>query len=505
MNRIKFSVHFLFTEKTYFRHIATHIPYFGIFLYILNKKKKKKYLDYLFILWYNKYELNVNSGNVVLCGLLRLCGATKKIMGGIAMHKIKKLAAVVAAIAAFSSVTASAEWVNSGYDTTDLNNIGKIYNEVIGGKSTSKSKFVPLKDKDIKWVAEGYELAYPHAGYDRLYLEGNYQLITRYNNLFPQWETRFADYFWELYGEHRIYQRQQTNIPNRGWTWDYSDNSYVDSQLFVPTTRNAAVTTDYKWYGVGPFDFEGKLVSDEVAAMYSRFGVDAHEFYYDAETKEIVDGTFFSDENLSRLDENGEYVVSDAEIADHAASIVSKYLTGPSYRGDAATKNVAAEYLKHGDAWDWDYDTLIYGGGKVSWTGVMYEMAEPYNMYQYLIINGIIFDGHNDLPRIYRYTGGKATPNVEWKYAFAEKAYPYNVIEYKYVDGKLAIDETTGEPIYRMPTGEHANLYYKVTATEVQAWLKDANADVKIGSISRVDHDLGNYAGYVGGASWINN
>lgn len=503
MNRIKYPVHFLFTKKLYFRHIAISTHFFDKFLCIINKKKK--YLDYGGNIWYNNYELNVNSRYVRCYGVFVFRDTAKKIMGGIAMHKIKKIAAVVAAIAAFSSVTASAEWVNSGYDTTDLNNIGKIYNEVIGGKSTSKSKFVPLENKDIKWVAEGYELAYPHAGYDRLYLEGNYQLITRYNNLFPQWETRFADYFWELYGEHRIYQRQQTNIPNRGWTWDYSDNSYVDSQLFVPTTRNAAVTTDYKWYGVGPFDYEGKLVSADVAAMYARFGVDAHEFNYNPETKEIVDGTFFSDENLSRLDANGEYVVSDAEIADHAASIISKYLTGPSYRGDAATKNVAAEYLKHGDAWEWDYDTLIYGGGQVSWTGVMYEMAEPYNIYQYLIINGIIFDGHNDLPRIYRYTGGKATPNVEWKYAFAEKAYPYNVIEYKYVDGKLAIDEVTGEPIYRMPTGEYANIYYKVTPTEVQAWLKDAHADVKIGSISRVDHDLGNYAGYVGGASWINN
>lgn len=421
------------------------------------------------------------------------------------MHKIKKIVALVATIVALTSVSASAEWVSSGYDTTDLDNIGKIYNEVIGGNYTSKSKFVPLEQKDIKWVAEGYELSYPHAGYDRLYLEGNRQEITRYNNLFPQWETKFADYFWELYGDHRIYQRQQTNIPGLGWRWDYSDDAYVDSKLFVPTNRYAKVTTDYKLYGVGPFDFEGKFVSKEVADMYARFGVADHEYIFNPETKEIADGTFFSDENLSRLDTNGEYVVSDAEIADHAASVMSKYLTGPSYRGDAATKNVASEYLKHSEAWEWDNDTLIYGGGKVSWTGVMYEMAEPYNMYQYLIVNGIVFDGHNDLPRIYRYTGGKATPTVEWKYAFAEKEYPYNVIEYKYVDGKLAIDEVTGEPIYRMPTGEYANLYYKVTSTEVQAWLKDDNADVKIGSISRVDHDLGDYSGYVGGAALVNN
>lgn len=421
------------------------------------------------------------------------------------MLKIKKIVAVVAAIAALTSVSASAEWISSGYDTTDLSNIGKIYNEVIGGNYTSKTKFVPLKEKDIKWVAEGYELAWPHAGYDRLYLENNYQYITRYNNLFPQWETRFADYFWELYGNHRIYQRQQTKIPNLGWRWDYSDNAALDNTLFTKTNRFADVETSFKWYGVGPFDFDGKFVSDEVAAMYARFGVNNHEFTVKPGTKDIVDGTFFSDENLSRINAYGEYAVSDAEIADHAASIISKYLTGPSYRGDDPTKNVAAEYLKHGEAWAWDDDTLMYGGAQVSWTGVMYEMAEPYNMYQYLIINGIVFDGHNDLPRIYRYTGGKATPSVEWKYVFAEKAYPYNVIEYKYVDGKLAIDEVTGEPIYRIPTGEFANVYHKVTATEVQTWLKDANADVMIGSVSRVDHDLGSYSAYVPGANVVTN
>lgn len=72
----------------------------------------------------------------------------------------------------------------------------------------------------------------------------------------------------------------------------------------------------------------------------------------------------------------------------------------------------------------------------------MYEMDEPYCYYQYLIVNGVAMDGHNDTPRIFRYTGGKATPEVQWKYAFVEADYPYSIVEYKYIrgnDGKMVL------------------------------------------------------------------
>ena len=421
------------------------------------------------------------------------------------MQSVKKAAAALSAVLALSSVSASAEMIFAGYDTRDLNDIGKVYNEKIGGKYTSKVVVEDLPLEAQEWKFEGYELDYPHAGYDRLYLEGKKQAITRYNNLFPQWQIRFSDFFWELYGEHRIYQRQQTNISGKGWTWDYSDDASIDSQLFVPTTRNAIVSVDYETYGVGPFDFDGNLVSDDVSAMYNRFGVANHEYCYNPETKEITDGTFFSDENLSLRDANGNYVVSDEEIADHAASIMTKVLTGPSYRGDDPRKVLSDEYLLHAnDGWLWDDDSLIYGGGKVSWTGVMYEMDEPYLYYQYLIVNGIVFDGHNDLPRIYRYTGGKASPKVEWKYAFAEADPYYNVVEFKYVDGKLALN-ADGTPIYRKPTGVYANAYAKITDSEIQIWLKDDVADVMVESMSRVDHSKGWYAGFAPGAIWVAN
>ena len=151
----------------------------------------------------------------------------------------------------------------------------------------------------------------------------------------------------------------------------------------------------------------------------------------------------------------------------------------------------------------------------MSWTKPTFEMKAPYKMYQFLVVNGLVFDGRNDLPRIWRYTGGKATPNVEWKYAFPEADLPqivmaggispFDIIEFKYVNGKLAIDEVTGEPIYRV-TDEYANVYVKTTDKEIQYWIKDdvTNAEMQMFSVPRTS-TTGSYGGYVGGATFIAN
>lgn len=47
--------------------------------------------------------------------------------------KKRRIAVFLAAAMAFGSVSASAEWYFAGYDTRDLNNIGKIYNEKVNG------------------------------------------------------------------------------------------------------------------------------------------------------------------------------------------------------------------------------------------------------------------------------------------------------------------------------------------------------------------------------------
>ncbi|MBO5059653.1 MAG: hypothetical protein J6C82_01900 [Clostridia bacterium] len=430
-------------------------------------------------------------------------------------------------------VSVSAAWEFSGYDTTTPPAYGKIYNEKINGSYTSKTRVDAVAEEDVEWKSEGFEMDYPHAGYERLYLEGNAQSITRYNGQLPQWETRFKDFMWEVAGEHRIYQRQQTKIPNVGWRWDYANDAFgiTDDLLFVPTTRNAVTTDSYKPYGVGAFDMDGNLVSDDVKALYNSRYIDldrnlvsegliegAYKYgpytvtldEYGNPTKEILDGTYFSDENLSMLDENGHYVVTDEELAVKVALIGSKYVTGPSFYGENPTKNVAQMYTdliaedKDPEAWFWDSDTVVHILADISWTAPQYEMEEPYNYYQYLVVNGLVFDGRNDLPRVYRFTDGKASPKVEWKYQWSEREYPYNVIEFKYVDGKQAFD-LNGEPVYRVPTGEFGNIYFKTTNTEIQLWIKDARGgDVMVEAFSRVDGDFGGgLAGYAPASNYV--
>lgn len=422
------------------------------------------------------------------------------------MKTKKVLAGSLSLLMLLGVSSVSAEWNRVGYDTTDLDDIGVLYNEMIDGHFTNNIKKESLPAESINWIQEGYEMNYPHAGYDRLYLEGNAQSITRFNNLFPQWETRFVDFMWEVYGNHKIYQRQQTNIPGVGWRWDFGESREIDDSLLVPTNRYASVEDSFRLYGIGPFDLNGNYVSDEVAAMYDAFGVNDPVYSFNPETKEVEENTFFHHANLSAKDTNGHYIISDDEIAAMAGVIQSKFVTGPSLYNDNPTKDVAAMYLENKDrGWAWDEDTLRYGGGQVSWSGVFYEMEEPYAQFQYLIVNGLPFDGRNDLPRIYRYTGGTASPKIEWKYAFAEADYPYNVIEFKYIDGKQAFEKDGVTPVYRIPTGEFANTYAKVTDKEVQIWLKDNRGDVMLYSESRVNHDTGYYEGYVGAGSFINN
>ena len=422
--------------------------------------------------------------------------------------KKKRIAAVLAAAMALSTASVSADWIFAGYDTTNLNDIGKIYNEKVGGHYTSKSRIDPIAPESVVWRFEGYEFLYPHAGYDRLYLEGNAQQITRYNNLFPQWETRQKDYMWELCGEHRIYQRQQTKIPGVGWTWDYSNDADTDSKLFTKTTRFAETKDSFKTIGFANLDLNGNKISEKVEEMYRYFGVyiDVNDLV--ANTYVDVDGDghldqLFAPETLGKLDTSNHYIVTDEMLAGYVASIQSKMVTGPSLTGKGTeTKDVAGEYLKNNGRkdWFWDADTVRFGGGTIGWTAYTYEMDDMYDYYQFLIVNGVVCDGRNDTPRIYRKTGGKASPKVEWKYitwddvnnmGITTDGGVLDIVEWKHIDGKPAYN-ADGTPVLRIPTGEYANCYIYVTDTEIQVWRETGRgADEFIMSVNRADHPLG--------------
>lgn len=334
----------------------------------------------------------------------------------------KKTAAGVISVALLASMGTAAlahsemdNMVFAGYDTTDPENPNRIYNEVINGRYTNKQVLVPVTPE---WRIEGYETAYPHAGYSRMYLDGKAQDITHFNNLFPQWETRNKDYMWEIVcdenGNHMIWQRQQTKINNKTWQWDFGNDALgVPDSLVMQRTNRAAyvVKKEFKDYGFGRYTKDGKALSDEEVSMYADWGLTDvitawNAFVDSARAKdENGDGVLSYEEKVTSLlsarDDHGRYVLTDGMISDMIGVVENQYITAKFNKNSndgIATKNVAAEYLKHrNDGWSWNYGTIRIkaNGPSISWTdpAFTFENTDPYLQYQYLIVNGVIMDG----------------------------------------------------------------------------------------------------------------
>lgn len=394
--------------------------------------------------------------------------------------------------------------VFAGYDTTDPYNPNKIYNEVIDGNYTNKQVLVPITPT---WSAEGFEGVYPYAGYSRMYLEGNKQDITCYNNLFPQWETRRRDYMWEIKSPYIIWERQQTKVNGKEWTWDFGNDKFSipDSAVKTRTSRKAHVVDIFMTeYGFGSYNTNTALpLNSNETRMYSDFSVKAID-----EWNSVVENKL-TVANLSKRNSNtNRYEMTDEEIAKLIPVVYTKNITAKfNEKGNEGltTKNVANEYLIHmNDGWDWDCDSFeIRYDAKIEWSKTYYEMDEPYKQYQYLIVNGIVLDGKDGKEKVLRYTGGKETPNVEWKFVFFQHAKDdngnlleniYEVVEQKYVDGVAAFDEN-GNPIYRVPTGEYGNTYFKLNGNKIEYWVVDGNGNKTL--LAQVENWTGNLGGLI--------
>lgn len=384
------------------------------------------------------------------------------------------------------------------YDLREPLAPNRIYNEVVNGVYTGKQILEPVTPE---WRVEGYEGVYPYAGYSRMYLDGNRQEITAYNNTFPQWQTRRKDYMWELKKTtktvapnktvtgHIIYERQQTYVPGKGWTWDYGNEYFniPDSALLTRTNRFAVlVKEEMKEYGFGARDINGQPLTASEVKMYNDFGVGSA-----ITTWNNLLATTFTPESLSARDINNRYIITDAEIKDLVPVVYSNYITAKLNDYDdegLMTKSVAAEYLAHmNDGWAWDYDTsfCILNNAEISWTAPTFEMADPYRLYQCLVINGVAMDGTNGKDYIYRYTGGLATPEVKWNFWGYEYMLDENgneiknifeVVEQKFlvINGvEVPATDANGNYIYRNPTGEYGKVFFKVVGNTIECWVTD--------------------------------
>ncbi len=78
-----------------------------------------------------------------------------------------------------------------------------------------------------------------------------------------------------------------------------------------------------------------------------------------------------------------------------------------------------------------------------------------------------------NLPYIFRYTGGCASPKVEWKYAFTEAAYPHAIVQQLYLDDNateyLRYSGENAESVPEIQYNTNHPRYYKVNITSPYA------------------------------------
>lgn len=187
--------------------------------------------------------------------------------------------ALAAATLSSTAVFAQNEMTNmvfAGYDTSAMLEPNYIYNEVVDGKYTDKQILVRVDDKDIQWRTDDncVEAVYPYAGYSVMYIKNpvtgafDNTYVTAYNNTNPQWQTRRADWVFELVYPYTIWERQQTNTAFAGWQWDRigadlnnTKWGISDSALVRKTTRNAEdPVVEWIDYGFARYDNDGVIL-----------------------------------------------------------------------------------------------------------------------------------------------------------------------------------------------------------------------------------------------------
>jgi hypothetical protein len=255
-----------------------------------------------------------------------------------------------------------------------------------------------------------------------------------------------------------------------------------------------------RWFGAK--DSNGNYIVD-VKDLYERMGKEVSDFPFDGDT------ALSSSVSLNDTDENGNYIWDNESIASFITTYRSEFLTGPNYMTggnklvDSLTyydelTDVTSSWYNPAANLDWFNPHLIMESDRpsnIEWSGVCYEKDFPYNYYQYLIVDGVVLDGsyvapNVYLPRVFRYTGGQASPKVEWKYSFAEAAPPHKIYCEKFLDGKA----TGVLGFFEQRAGRFGIVVYGETKGEL---------DYKLKSVYGVqDYELDDVE-YKGYAAWV--
>ncbi len=192
----------------------------------------------------------------------------------------------------------------------------------------------------------------------------------------------------------------------------------------------------------------GLTLAGVLASEYGIQGWDELTAYVLTDANLTARGTVAQDEvkyprsvygNLLAVEGSNRYFLTDDVIAELIPTIKAKKITASfTETSELITKVAVEEYIASETAgidfaiapvtyynaltnawtaWDWNgVDALdVKYGAEIAWTTPNFEAAIPHKYYQYMIVDGIVLDGSDKKPLVWRYTGSNANPTVEWK------------------------------------------------------------------------------------------
>ncbi len=370
--------------------------------------------------------------------------------------------------------------------------------------------FASSVTRPVTW----YDSTYPNLQYDEIWADGAYTgLVTPTGARLPYTAYKDFPYAWEVGGTHKVIAETRANLGGRY----IGGESYPK----VYTGANADVIEENRYFGFDVFqtyangnardvevllDTEGNGVNASNALKASYMTMAANENVTDGSITALVnsgngvDSALYAKLNADiswayagqrgNTDREGiyhevpvfNYTGAPSDCFDNLMQVNHFFhLSGPVYSEDGA---IAAgnEYALHINAFE-DVTSAVANKGRwvypidaqrfsyytnnivtttpkyatADWVYAGYELAEPYRLYEYLSVEGVVFDGdidndgNFDTPVIFRYllnANGEfatANPKVEWKYAFVEASYPHEIYMEKFVETLNGTMVATGE------------------------------------------------------------
>lgn len=395
---------------------------------------------------------------------------TRKIRAGIAT-----VTAAVMCLATVSA--SAAEWRVEGYDTSNgLTTTAPILYQEYDSFGLPTGRYVAgeaAQDFGLKGFSEVslndrfVDRTFPNNEYAYLYADGQ-----NTNRIVPTGrdgsdlvEYRDVAFAWEVAAPYKIFSIRQAklNIDGRVQWYGVANEGYPVEY----TGENAAVSVQKKDYGFGFYkvvDGNAEVASRELLDYQlhtgKAFEEESVKALVDGVTSNLIDPIFVGSDSIVTVPAMriGE---EDITVTPLEAGLIPTYdvtgrditvyktfdleLVGPTFDADG---NVAADKLtvrsseaendREFDNFGVDFiltneqditEAYVYSNkdvinpnhvahsgmaeAEITWTAGGYEETHPHALYEYLTVDGVVFDGRSIgrgfyLPRIIRYTGGTA-------------------------------------------------------------------------------------------------